>query len=110
MYRIKGSGNQVSPRSDSQIAFDEMLEKVRTLPTSDTRDKDRIVPLVAEAFAKNESILIFCSSRRQCESCAELIADVIPSALAVYGSQAIDSSTDIAKRTDIVHKLQVLPH
>lgn len=105
---IKGSGNQTPCRHDSQDVLDEILEKVRTLPTSDIRDRDRIVPLIAEAFAKRESTLIFCSSRRQCENCAELIADVLPSALPIYASGDIETLNDVAKRTAMVHKLQVL--
>lgn len=42
------------------------------------RDADRLVPLVAEATSEGHSVLVFCSSRKQCESAAALIADLLP--------------------------------
>ena len=37
-----------------------------------------MVPLVAEATSEGHSVLVFCSSRKQCESAAALIADLLP--------------------------------
>lgn len=36
------------------------------------------MPLVAEATADGHSVLVFCSSRKQCESAGALIADLLP--------------------------------
>lgn len=34
------------------------------------RDKDRLLPLVAEVVAEGHSVLVFCAGRAQCKSCA----------------------------------------
>jgi DNA polymerase theta len=47
-------------------------------PCDPKRDADRLVPLVAESAAEGHSVLVFCSSRKQCESAAALIADLLP--------------------------------
>ena len=47
-------------------------------PSESRRDADRLVPLVAEATVSGHSVLVFCSSRKQCESAAALIADLLP--------------------------------
>lgn len=47
-------------------------------PSEGRRDVDRLVPLVAEATSDGHSVLVFCSSRKQCEAAAALIADLLP--------------------------------
>ena len=55
------------------------LRELREVAPSDSgRDADRLVPLVAEAAGEGHSVLVFCSSRKQCESAAVLIADLLP--------------------------------
>ena len=56
------------------------LREARELgPTPDAlRDADRLVPLVAEVVREGHSVLIFCCARRQCESVAKLLADLLP--------------------------------
>lgn len=54
------------------------LERQRQLPESDARDRDFLLPLVAEVVGEARSVLVFCASRKQCQSCAELIADLLP--------------------------------
>lgn len=49
-------------------------------PSDGRRDRDRLVPLVAEATAEGHSVLVFCSSRKQCEAAAALISDLLPQA------------------------------
>ena len=62
------------------------LQELREVAPSDSRrDADRLVPLVAEATAEGHSVLVFCSSRRQCESAAALIADLLPQVGVVHG-------------------------
>jgi hypothetical protein len=55
------------------------LREVREVAPSDRkRDSDRLVPLVAEAAGEGHSVLVFCSTRKHCESAAALIADLLP--------------------------------
>lgn len=55
------------------------LREVREVAPSDgKRDSDRLVPLVAEAAGEGHSVLVFCSTRKHCESAAALIADLLP--------------------------------
>jgi DNA polymerase theta len=55
------------------------LRELREVDPSDPkRDADRLVPLVAEATSEGHSVLVFCSSRKQCEAAAALIADLLP--------------------------------
>jgi replicative superfamily II helicase len=46
------------------------LEHRRALPASSPKDRDRFVPLVAEAAKDGHSVLVFCGGRRQTEGCA----------------------------------------
>ena len=55
-----------------------LLEPQRQLPESDARDRDFLLPLLAEVVEEDGSVLVFCASRKQCQSCAELIADLLP--------------------------------
>ncbi len=51
---------------------------VGQLADSDARDRDLLLPLAAEVVAEAGSVLVFCASRKQCQSCAELLADLLP--------------------------------
>ena len=55
----------------------------RELPGSVARDKDRILPLVAEVVAEGHSVLLFCAGRSPAEACASLIAEYLPQMLAL---------------------------
>lgn len=56
------------------------LEFLRQLADGDDRDKDHLVPLIAEALNEGgtNSVLVFCASRKQCQSCADIVADLLP--------------------------------
>ena len=46
------------------------LKPLREVPGGGERDKDGLIPL-----------LVFCASRKQCQSCAQLAADLLPAQL-----------------------------
>lgn len=73
------SVGQGKPASEEE----DILEQCGQVPESSGRDPDRIVPLVAECVEEGGSILIFCSSRKQCEKCADMLADLLPGRLKV---------------------------
>lgn len=70
---------QAKPASEEE----DVLEQCGQVPESSARDPDRIVPLVAECVAEGGSVLVFCSSRKQCEKCASMLADLLPARLQV---------------------------
>ena len=45
------------------------------------QDRDHLVPLIAEAVRAQEPVLVFCASRKQCQSCAHLAAQLLPQIL-----------------------------
>ena len=57
------------------------MKRLRELPESVPRDKDRLLPLVAEPVNEDSSVLIFCSSRAQTQSTAAFVADHLASLL-----------------------------
>ncbi|KAK9815292.1 hypothetical protein WJX72_001157 [[Myrmecia] bisecta] len=57
------------------------LTRLRELGNSHARDRDRILPLIAEVVADGDSVLVFCAGRKQCQSCAELVAELLPEVL-----------------------------
>lgn len=59
-------------------AGEDKLIPVRQLVDSDARDRDLLLPLVAEVVTEAGSVLVFCASRKQCQSCAELLVDLLP--------------------------------
>ncbi len=59
-------------------AGEDELVPVGQLADSDARDRDLLLPLAAEVVAEAGSVLVFCASRKQCQSCAELLADLLP--------------------------------
>ena len=71
------------------------------------RDVDRLVPLVAEATSEGHSVLVFCSSRKQCESAAALIADLLPQVGVAAGSQR---GFGLLEQASVVDSLQCASH
>ena len=58
------------------------LKPLRQIQTQgSSRDKDGLVALVAEAVRSSDPVLIFCASRKQCQSCAQLVAELLPEML-----------------------------
>ena len=78
------------------------MKRLRELPESIPRDKDRLLPLVAEPVNENSSVLIFCSSRAQTQSTATFVADHLASLLKDAWS------TDIfARRHELLERLRL---
>lgn len=57
------------------------LKPLREVPAGSTRDSDRLIPLIAEAVHADEPVLVFCASRKQCQSCAQLAMELLPDCL-----------------------------
>ena len=57
-------------------------------PGQRSQDADRMVSLVAEAVALRHSVLLFCQSRKQCQSCATKLASLLPAAVAQANGEA----------------------
>ena len=53
------------------------VREIRELPDSGVRDKDRLMPLIAETVAEGSSVLIFCGGRTQSQSGAKLAAEML---------------------------------
>lgn len=51
------------------------LRKVRKLPPSSDKDKDRLVPLIAETLLEGGSVLVFCGSRIQTQSGTGMVVE-----------------------------------
>ena len=47
----------------------------------DPRDREGLVPLVAECARTGGGVLVFCASRAACQACAALLADALPGLL-----------------------------
>ena len=77
------------------------VRKLRELPGSSARDNDRLLPLVAETVNEGGSVLVFCGGRAQCQSGAQLVADLLPGFLA-----AAAPAEAVAKREALVHQLR----
>ncbi|BDA50034.1 DNA polymerase theta [Coccomyxa sp. Obi] len=73
------------------------LEPQRQLPESDVRDRDLLLPLVAEVVGEAGSVLVFCASRKQCQSCAELIADLLPGHVPPVSEEVRQAREDLAE-------------
>lgn len=56
-----------------------LLRKLQV--TASSRDRDGLMVLIAEAVRAKEPVLVFCASRKQCQSCAQLAADQLPGLL-----------------------------
>lgn len=54
------------------------VKQLRKLRGSCARDKDRLIPLVAETVAEGGSVLVFCGGRAQTQSGAGLVVDMLP--------------------------------
>jgi hypothetical protein len=66
------------PAADQREDNPLLLQEVRQLPPSSSKDPDQLAPLVAEAVCFDRSVLIFCSARAGCESCAGMLASQLP--------------------------------
>ncbi|KAL0029501.1 hypothetical protein WJX77_012503 [Trebouxia sp. C0004] len=78
---------------------DEVLTAMRELPESAARDQDHLVPLVAEVVMLSEPVLVFCASRKQTQSCAELLSELLPSHL---GCEAVAEAAQEARKALVV--------
>lgn len=107
VYKLKSSRNVRDCIDSSGIELSDVFEQIRALPKPCTRDKDHIVPLVAEAIANGKSVLVFCCSRRQCETCANMICESLFGLCSLYVRE--EMTCDISKRQRLVQKLQVHP-
>ena len=77
------------------------MRKLRELPRSNARDRDRLLPLVAETVNEGGSVLVFCGGRAQCQSGAQLVADLLPAFLV-----AATPAEVLAKREALVFQLR----
>ena len=78
--------------AEAGLEEDWPLEKVRDLPSSASRDRDCLVPLIAEVTAEGHSVLVFCATRKSCETCADMVAELLPQ-VAPRGERACSSSS-----------------
>ena len=51
------------------------VRKLRGLPNSVPKDKDRLLPLIQETVEEGGSVLVFCGGRAQTQSTAGMTAD-----------------------------------
>jgi hypothetical protein len=75
LHPLSGCPQELKQLGEGQPPLREVRE---VAPSDPRRDADRLVPLVAEAAAEGHPVLVFCSSRKQCESAAALIAELLP--------------------------------
>ena len=77
------------------------MKRLRKLPESSTRDKDRLIPLIAETLKEGGSVLVFCGGRAQTQSGATLVVDML------QGSEDFMVSEDVQQgREALVQQLQ----
>ena len=57
------------------------LKPLRELVKGAKDDRDGLIPLIAEAAAQSQPVLVFCATRAQCQSCAKLAAEMLPAQL-----------------------------
>ncbi len=72
------------------------MENVRELPSSAPRDRDRLVPLIVEVTAEGHSVLVFCATRKSCETCADMVAELLHQVAPTGESEASSSSNAFA--------------
>eukprot|EP00798_Chlamydomonas_sp_ICE-L_P011821 gene11821-33942_t len=83
----------------------EPFIELRELPAScSSRDKDGLVHLIAEVASEQHSTLVFCAGRAACQSCASLIADLLPGQLGQEGAAPADK---VAARLSLIEELRV---
>eukprot|EP00873_Tetraselmis_striata_P036620 jgi/Tetstr1/456884/TSEL_043555.t1 len=77
----------LSPTGEADSAGGEVLRKLRDLRDlkpagrpgrKAVQDEDGLLRLVAEVVAEGHSVLVFCQSRQQCQSCATRMAAALP--------------------------------
>ncbi len=78
-----GVGNETA-RPEDKDKEEGPLVFERELPTvsNPKRDPDRLVPLIAEVVVQGHSALVFCATRKACETCAQLLMELLPLAVA----------------------------
>ena len=77
------------------------MKQLRKLPESSERDKDRLIPLIAQTLREGGSVLVFCGGRAQTQSGAGLVVDML------QGSEEFSVSNDVQKgRQSLVQQLQ----
>ncbi|KAK9789408.1 hypothetical protein WJX73_009184 [Symbiochloris irregularis] len=83
------------------------LKPLRKVPiAAGSRDKDGLIALIAEAVRVKEPVLVFCASRKQCQSCAQLAADQLPQLLSDSGQGTGESQEDVNARRVLVAEMQ----
>ena len=79
-------GREPGPPEDEDGEGDGgVLRRLRQLPELPdpkhrAEDRDRLVPLVSEAVLRRHSALVFCQSRKQCQSLAAKLSRLLPAA------------------------------
>lgn len=74
----------VSPTAESRsetLKLKHCLPKDKFTDDKNKRDPDQIGILVYEVVCKQSSCLIFCATKKNCESVATLLSDVLPKAM-----------------------------
>ena len=90
--------NPLQGRSNHSCA---PVKQLRKLPASSTRDKDRLIPLIAETLREGGSVLVFCGGRAQSQSGAGLVVDMLK------GSEELQVLEDVQNgRRILVQQLQ----
>ena len=67
------------------------VKALRSLPESTPRDRDRLVPLVAETLEEGGSVLVFCGGRGQTQTGATLILDHLEEFAITKTEEAVQS-------------------
>ncbi|GMH42021.1 hypothetical protein BSKO_09940 [Bryopsis sp. KO-2023] len=107
IYKLK-TGEKAGSRSNPS-APDESFQQIRQLAQSHDRDRDRLVPLVAEAVSRKESVLVFCQSRKQCENCARMLCEFLPGACHLHEvaeTKEHEKRKPAVQRENLVRRLQ----
>ena len=97
---------------DEMVAFDRKIVSVRTgqkvrdaepLPWMD--DRDGFLGLTFEVLREGHSVLVFCSSKQKCETCAESVAAALQS-----NPENVDESEKVRQdRIRLVAELRLTP-
>ena len=70
----------LSPGAETcPLQLERKLPPVTSSPVDSKRDPDGLIPLISEVVSEGHSVLVFCATRRSCETTAALIAELLPS-------------------------------
>ncbi|MEW5302206.1 MAG: hypothetical protein WDW36_005009 [Sanguina aurantia] len=97
----KEMGAAAKPAEGAGLATACPLSELRQLSRLHSRDQDRLLPLISEVVEEGHSVLVFCAGRRACESCADLVAQLLAGVLKVPTPDAV-----LAKRALLIQELQ----